>query len=227
MGQPLISTPIALLSLGCLMQPCPAPAQTRESAPGLPRVDVSASIGWAVVHADRLGGGPDRYVRRYDTWTGDASFGSYWTEHLKTEVDAHLTGEGTLEAVLAPPTRGASPRLVSHTFSTRGLTVGQQFQFGRNAWFHPHVVAGLAVDWARHTEERHPTYRSLRIPPYVAEIESASTIGPLTEVWVRPFVGTGFKAYMSERAFVRSDVRVALGQSRQEMMLKLGLGFDF
>jgi hypothetical protein len=44
----------------------------------------------------------------------------------------------------------------------------------------------------------------------------------------RPFLGTGFKWYVSERAFIRSDIRFVLdasGLDRAEW--HTGLGLDF
>jgi hypothetical protein len=45
---------------------------------------------------------------------------------------------------------------------------------------------------------------------------------------VRPFAAAGFKAYVTERAFVRSDMRVSASSDRAEFVVwRAGVGFDF
>jgi hypothetical protein len=49
-----------------------------------------------------------------------------------------------------------------------------------------------------------------------------------THYGARPVVGTGFKWYVSERAFVRSDLRSAISRDRAESVTwRVGVGFDF
>ena len=49
----------------------------------------------------------------------------------------------------------------------------------------------------------------------------------MTSTEVRPFVATGFKAYMTQRAFFRSDVRVGVRDGVDEVLLRFGFGVDF
>jgi hypothetical protein len=51
--------------------------------------------------------------------------------------------------------------------------------------------------------------------------------GPRTEVSVRPFLATGFKAYMTPRGFFRSDIRVGFRGGADQVLLRFGFGIDF
>ena len=53
--------------------------------------------------------------------------------------------------------------------------------------------------------------------------------GPDRVTTFRPFFGLGAKAYVSSRAFVRSDLRVAgtTGRGVDEVMVRVGFGIDF
>jgi hypothetical protein len=197
-----------------------AVAQDR-AAPQLPRGDVSWLVGPAGTNEDRAGPN-DNWYR---TWSGAFNLGYYWTEHLKTEVDASLTSEGGLwgRRFVAEGTYA----YVTHRFSTRGVTLAQQYQFGHNARFHPFVGAGIAVEWLRHTEEHQPVYQILRTAPYSVLVEPARTIGPKTEVQAVPFLSSGFKGYFTERGFFRTDLYIGLRGGVKHVTVRSGFGFDF
>jgi hypothetical protein len=49
-----------------------------------------------------------------------------------------------------------------------------------------------------------------------------------TTYTARPLLYTGFKWYVSERAFVRSDLRSSFSKDRAESVTwRVGIGFDF
>jgi hypothetical protein len=52
--------------------------------------------------------------------------------------------------------------------------------------------------------------------------------GGTTVSWaVRPVVGTGFKWYVNERGFIRTDVRVSIGDKRaSHVVWTAGIGVD-
>jgi hypothetical protein len=213
---------VAVLALvGSLGHVGLAAAQTDRAAPQLPRVDASLSVGWSGTN-QRLAITADNW---YHTRNGALSLGYYWTEHLKTEVDASLTSEGQLwgRRFVAEGTYA----YVTHRFSTRDVTLAQQYQFGHNARFHPFVGAGVAFEWVRHIEEHQPLYQILRTAPYSVLIEPARTIGPTTELQAVPFVSTGFKGYFNERGFFRSDLYVGFRGGVRYVTLRSGFGFDF
>ena len=51
--------------------------------------------------------------------------------------------------------------------------------------------------------------------------------GPRTEVKVTPFVATGFKAYVTPRAFFRSDIRFGIRSGIDDVLIRAGFGIDF
>ena len=64
------------------------------------------------------------------------------------------------------------------------------------------------------------TRQAQTIPP----IRSAST---QTSFQVNPFLAVGYKAYVTDRAFFRNDLRVAFRGGFEETVLRIGFGFDF
>jgi hypothetical protein len=46
-------------------------------------------------------------------------------------------------------------------------------------------------------------------------------------VRTRPFVTTGFKAYVSDRAFFRGDVKLDVGSRVEQVVWRAGVGVDF
>jgi hypothetical protein len=214
-------TTVVLALVGILTFTGLAGAQTERSVPRLPRGDVSWSVGLWAANEDRA----DTYDDWYRTWNGTVAAGYYWTEHLKTEIDAGLTSEGRLWGTRISPGGVYAP--VAHLFSTRNVRLAQQYQFGHNSRFHPHVGVGVAFSWVRHTEEREPGYQTFRVPPYSVIVEPARRIGPVTEMEVVPFIGGGFKGYVSERAFFRSDLTVGLRGGVRNVTFGCGFGVDF
>jgi hypothetical protein len=214
-------TTVVLTLVGILAFTGLVRAQTDRAAPQLPRGDVSWSVGlWGAKENQ-----PDTYDDWYHTWNGSVAVGYYWTEHLKTEIDAGLTSEGRLWGSRVSPAGVYTS--VAHLYSTHNLRLAQQYQFGHNARFHPHLSVGIAFSWVRHTEEREPGYQTLRVPPYSVMVEPARTIGPATEMEAVPFVGGGFKGYVSERAFFRSDMTIGLRGGVRTVTLGCGFGVDF
>ena len=67
-----------------------------------------------------------------------------------------------------------------------------------------------------------PICGSVFCPPIRATGEAASSYR------ARPLAGAGFKWYVSERAFIRSELRAAFGVDRTESVHWLaGIGADF
>jgi len=214
-------TTVVLTFVGILACTGLAGAQTERAGPRLPRGDISWSVGLWGANEDR----PDTYGDWYHTWNGTVAAGYYWTEHLKTEIDAGLTSEDRLWGTRV--SAGGIYAASSHLYSTHNVRLTQQYQFGHNARFHPHLAVGVAFSWVRHTEEREPAYQTFRVPPYSVIVEPARTIGPVTKMEAVPFVGGGFKGYVSERAFFRSDMTIGLRGGVRNVTLGCGFGVDF
>ena len=201
-----------------------APAVAQARAP-LARADVTGIV--AVLGVE------DEAVRPYadndwhSSFFGGLGAGWYWTDHFKTEMDF---GAGTESRVYraTPIAIGTSSSFVTteSRVSQRTLGISQQYQFFRNVWFHPHLAIGANVSWEKITDEISPlVIYSPSAPP--RQVQPGRTEGPRTETTVRPFIGTGFKAYFNERGFFRTDIRFAFRGGLDEVLVRAGFGIDF
>ncbi|HKY22596.1 MAG TPA: hypothetical protein VJM31_15390 [Vicinamibacterales bacterium] len=186
-----------------------------EAQAMLPRNDAAFSIGWAgsqirFPHTD-----PRR--PSYELWRSSlllgVSGGHYWTDHLKTDVEAgwYRTPEReNYQDVVIDGRR----TLVSSTYRIRDarLAIGQSFQFGRNASVHPYVGAGAEI--SRRSVDLEP------VLPGRTPIVETSTL-------VRPFVKAGAKMYASEKLFFVTDLKVGFNRDLDHVLWKIGVGFDF
>jgi len=214
--RPAIAVVLWALTVGA------AAAQT--SAPDVVRPDVAGSIGWLNVNKSQLDSRNDWYNRGVH---GAVTFSWYWSSHLKTELEASASTRVRFNSSRELLFDGIRSYTASeHTFSTRRLTVGQQYQFGENAWFHPHLAAGVDFNWETTTRFDREVYQYIagRQPGLV---RPAVRHPERTDLRVRPFVAAGFKAYMTPRGFFRSDVRVAVGERLEEVLFRFGFGVDF
>jgi hypothetical protein len=214
----------ALLLLALLAQSPAVPAAPTPAGPVM-RGDVHGVIGWQNV---RNHAAPNHY----NDWVNDIFYGAvgagwYWTDHLKTQIDvgAGTRGDtyGYRDVVVdGVPTFEASRLRTQQT----SLAVGQHYQFFRNQWFHPH--AGAGVDFARRSilEEYQP------VTVYDNVSRTARVIAPArteknNDFVTRPFVETGFKAYVTRKAFFTSDARVLFRSGFDEVLFRFGFGVDF
>jgi outer membrane protein W len=183
------------------------------------RADASGSFGW--LNADKSNLTPDRDGNDwYNTSAyGGVSFGWYWTDHLKTEIEAGVSSAADVNVYTSGVIDGRLNTIYStYTFSTSRLGIGQQYQFYRNVWFHPFVGAGLDLTWER-SRRRDEFYSAapVRNQPFPTE----------TDLLVRPFATLGFKAYFTQKAFFRTDMRLAFDKGVDEALLRFGFGVDF
>ena len=195
-------------------------AATAQGVAGpVSRADASGSFGW--LNADKTNITPDRDGNDWYNRSayGGVSFGWYWTDHLKTEIEAGVSSAADLR-VYTPAFIDGRPSTIysTYTFSTSRFGIGQQYQFYRNVWFHPFVGAGLDLTWERasRTDEFYSVV-PVRQQPFPTE----------TDLLVRPFATLGFKAYFTPRAFFRTDMRLAFDNGVNEALLRFGLGVDF
>jgi hypothetical protein len=200
-------------------------ALAQPPAVPLVRADVLGTVGWLNVTTDGPG--------TYDDWHhrglfGGGGLGWHWTDHLKTELDAGASSEAEFSRVEPVPLDGTAIYVSARVLvRMRRLALTQQYQFFRNAWFHPHVAAGLDWTWERTRELFEPAFwfdGPVRPPRPVLPPGRA---GPHTRLVVRPVAAAGFKAYMTPRTFFRSDVRVAVQGGIDEVLWRFGLGVDF
>jgi hypothetical protein len=163
-----------------------------------------------------------------DSLFGGPSMGWYWTDHLKTEIDA---GAGTTASAYASEPLVINGRtsysFIDSSVTRRAAGISQHYQFFRNAWFHPYVGAGATITWQRVTERIGPVFIYDEASRTSRVVSPERREGPHTQVLWRPHVGTGFKAYMTQRAFFRSDLRVSLGHGVEDLAVRFGFGVDF
>jgi opacity protein-like surface antigen len=221
----------AAVFLAALVTASHASAQARPVivlSPGDPsRWDFSTHVGW--VGGNKSAIAPD-WNDWYDTASIDVSGGYYWTRHLKLELDVSTTAAAGMfvdEHVLLPGDSFPYFRQREHTFRTTSATAGMAYQFFENSWFHPFVGGGIAVVHERERTGvaqplvyfRDPQTRVVLPHPDPFDRESTDA---------RPFAMLGLKAYVSERAFIRTDLRISASTRQAESVaLRLGVGFDF
>src|SRR4029078_924169 len=132
----------------------------------------------------------------------------YWTDHLKTQVDFGAGTEGQQyryePIVINGQTTGASSRF--HV-RQQSVAVSQQYQFFRNQWFHPHVGAGVNLARETTTETYDPVTAFDSTARITRVLSPARTEGTEHGFVARPFLETGFKAYLTQKAFFTGDVR--------------------
>ena len=200
-------------------------AAAPASAQPIARADATAVVGWFNAHQ------PD--PSEYDDWYnrsayGGAQLGWYWTDHLKTEVDLGATSAAELYSY-QPINVGGQQTYVSsrRRFSTRRVAAGQQYQFLRNAWVHPHVAVGLDLTAETSEQRFDPVVVYDPISRTSRTVQPVRTTGPSTDLRVRPFAEIGAKLYFSRRGFVRTDLRVTFRDSVEEVLVRFGMGIDF
>ena len=213
----------ALAAFACL---CASPvfAQTGPSVTLQPqnprRWDAAFQFGWRGV--DRSDTAPE-WNSWYDVGSVGGSVGYYLTAHVKVDLDIAGTSQGRVYSYPVSPV--ARPQQDEFRATTFNGTVS--YQFFDNTWFHPFVGAGFDV--VRESAR-------VRLPQYIFWPAPSAPIVPVPEqvsdwdsfVTVHPATTAGFKWYVTERAFVRSDVRWAFSSKRAESFTwRGGVGFDF
>lgn len=219
---------LALLSFLLYQLAASAAAQSVTLAPSNPRGwDAAVSVGW-------LGGNKEAIAEPwnewYDTFATSVDVGRYWSTHFKTEVGATLTTEGSVYSQEQFPIAAQSfPAFFSrdHRYTMKALSLGAAYQFFENAWFHPHVAAGVDLTWETSREERAPTFFYDSVARTSRQLRPAAIIGPDVDLTARPFAGVGFKAYMTPRAFFRTDMRFVFRGGVDEVLWRFGFGMDF
>jgi hypothetical protein len=200
-----------------------AAAQTTPAA--VVRPDVAATIGWLNVNTNE--------IDFYNDWSnrgvqGALMFGWYWSPHMKSEVEVSASTRTDFDGSSEQRINGLQAFVHSEfDFRTRRVTLGHQYQFGENAWFHPHVGGGVDFNWET-TERRDletylydPSARQTRL------IREPVIHPDRTDLHVRPFAAVGFKAYVTQRGFFRTDMRVVAGRRIEEVLVRFGVGVDF
>ena len=90
-----------------------------------------------------------------------------------------------------------------------------------------HTYVGAGVEISRVARETYVQAFSLVDPAGPRIPQPPESLTPGSGVSVRPLVTVGFKAYLSRRAFFRTDSRLTLEPRVEHYLLRLGFGVDF
>ncbi len=205
----------------------PAPPVTLVP-PSWARWDVAVFAGRHSVRKSGIGAD-------WDQWYEAPSFGlsasRFLTPHLSLELDARrsTTANAYASETVVDPAGTPFFRSQRHQFTTTSVSAGATYQAFENRWFHPFVSGGLDV--MRETQrsdpsQQTPSFRNgILIPPPPGLALPALAARSTT---VRPYAGTGFKVYVSARAFLKTDVRVSLSRrGAQSAIWRAGVGVEF
>jgi opacity protein-like surface antigen len=221
----------AAVMAAALLLATAAEAQVRPAisvTPAAPaRWDVSGNVAW--FGSDKSDIAP-QWDRWYDVPAVTVSVGHYWTPHLKAEISATASRAGRIYVSEPIAIRGQSLpafRSSEHIFQATTVNAGVAYQFFENQWFHPFVGAGLElvrekqrVDVIQQIIPALAPAPPLIIPPSRGrdEVHYAA--------W--PFVDAGFKWYVSEQAFVRTDLLASIsGHGPGHVVWANGFGVEF
>jgi hypothetical protein len=222
-----VAMAVLLGSAEATAQVAAAPQPDSAPAPYLGKWDVTGSIGWHLRQIDNV----LYHVQDSSLYAGLA-VGHYWTENLKTEVDVGNGGTARFAVVDTFAPGGLSQYYIYayRSVSDLQVAVGQVYQFFHNAYFHPFVGAGGILHRERRTTERPAQVVPENADQYGMPVIFVS-IPAATErhtAWRGDAFGlAGFKAYVSQRAFFRADLRVAGTERLQATNVRVGFGIDF
>ena len=227
----------AALMAAALLGAHAAAAQERpvSLAPVAPaRSDLAGHVGW-------LGSNKANIGDEWNDWYNAASFGvaagHYLTPHFKIEAQATASRQGRIysqESIVVPGAAFPIFRPREHFFAAQTFSAGVSHQCFENQWFHPFIGAGLETVRETHRIDTPQQFISGRPDPATPLVPPAgqivpATTGPTEVSWAaRPYLATGFKWYVTERGFVRSDVRSSFSRRGAEHIVwSGGAGFDF
>ncbi len=205
----------------------PATAQTRPvslTPADAPRWDVAGHVGWLGLNGD--GAAPTWNSGWFDAGSVGANAGYYWTQHLKLEADLATSSSArfyTAEPLVAAGRQVFRSREHAVTVTSAGTSLA--YQFFENRWVHPFLAAGLEVARERDRVESF-------LPPVIGPDGRAPVPAPSLETntayVVRPMLSGGFKVYMGERAFLKTEVRSTVdGGGAATFSWRGGIGVDF
>jgi len=223
MTRVLTFTLAACLTASIAVAQEPSPAITL--LPATPsQWDVAAHLTWL---GERRTAQPFQWDRWINVASGGGTIGYYWTSHLKTELDVSTSTEDEIysfEPIALPGTNTFLPLERDHEFRLTTAALGVVGQFYENTWFHPFVSAGLELVHEReHVETTVPVVPPRGISPPIVTVPET-----IVRLSARPYVVTGFKVYVSQRAFIRSDVRASWSaDGLAALAWHNGVGFDF
>lgn len=213
---------VFLAMLICGVTPAWAAAQTKAAT--LPSNDAIVAIGWA---------GAEQKIFEQRQWHGSLlvglSGGHYWTDHLKTEVEASWNSPHTRQVYENIERQGGYTYSLSD-YRARDIRVGvvQLYQFGRNEWVHPYVGVGADIVRRDASIDRLKQSRTVFVAPNRnIPVEIPALRERKTSVFAHAVLKTGLKMYVSEKAFLNTELKFGVRHDVDHMVWKLGMGVDF
>jgi hypothetical protein len=216
-------TVLAVLSASLLAVPHAA-AQDADN-PRLMRGDISGTVGWITLNKSE--------VSSYNNWRTEGLFsvraGWYWTNHLKTSIDASITTDADVYVAGQSGVFPGVPLYPSSRYTFRGhhLGISQAYQFRHNQWVHPFLAAGVDILAERRSQREDPLFFYDQVTRQTRVLRDAIEHPDRTDVRTRAMISGGLKAYVSRKAFVLTDVRVTFGRRAEELHWGFGVGADF
>ena len=209
---------VVLAMLICGVTPVSATAQTAAA-----RNDAIVSLGWS---------GTDHTFHDQKRWRGSLlvglSGGHYWTDHVKTEVDASWNSPGESEIYEPIQRQGGLTYALSHYRADDvRLGVAQLYQFGRNDWVHPYAGVGVDAVRRRQAIDRVEQSRRVYVPNGTIPVTIPAASARRTSIFAEPFVKAGVKMYASERVFFGTELKVSVKRNIDHAAWKIGMGVDF
>ena len=197
-----------------------------QAAVPFTRADLQGTIGWQNIREPQPEGayGSNDWIN--SICAGDVAGGWYWTEHLRTTFDAGINTRGHQYSATSTVVNGFQTYRSSRlTLDQWQVGIGQQYQFGHNAWFHPHAGGGALIVQQQRKDEVDPVVVYSTGKPMTFEPGHTDRTD---RTLVRPFVDVGFKAYVSRKVYFVHDTRLTMGgHGIEQVTLKIGFGVDF
>lgn len=191
--------------------------------PDTPRWDAAAYTGW---YGARKPG-----VVTWDDWLETGAGGGLvsfaWAKQFRTELDVSFAGTGRLysqETVTFPGPVTTIVRTFPREYHDTTVAASLIFQPFENRWVHPFIGAGLGVV-REHLRVESPEYRYFGPSGPVLLPAQRTTID--VTYHAEPHVVGGAKFYVSESAFIRTDMRFGIGPDTVSAVARIGFGFDF
>ncbi len=212
---------VLLALLICGVTPAWAGAQTAPAA--LPGNDAIVSIGWA---------GAEHEIQDQRRWDGTLlaglSSGHYWTDHLKTEVEASWSRPRKQEVFETIERQGGYTYALSE-YRAHDIRIGvsQVYQFGRNEWVHPYVGVGADVVRRGASLERLPQSRTVFLQNRNIPVDISAASERKTVVFAEAVLKTGLKMYVGEKTFFNTEVKFGVRHDVDHLVWKFGMGVDF